>query len=386
MLLLSSLGILISLLFALLSIWGGFDDYTPAADSLIFLSTGALFFFISLLNLPALILSIRKLSGRSEHKNIPSLYKAASIAMIFWAILVCTGYFLSKTGAAITALAPITVLSIAIPVWWLVEFARKGLERPKSAKEWGTLTIGLTLTPVSIMIIEILFAIIAVVVVLIFLGFQPGRLDQLLVLAESFDPSQGGMEALDQLLSSLAQDPLIAAGLFLIIGVIAPFTEELIKPLAVWFRIRSSLSAKDGFILGLISGGAFALLESAGMVNQISTQDWTEAVLLRAATGVLHIGLSGLVGYGIGRARSEKRWGLAILYLLSAALLHGLWNSMALVSTFSVSPLQVGESYSGFAAGEIISIISMLIIFAIVAYITIRVNRKLRNQQTASKT
>lgn len=306
--------------------------------------------------------------------------------MIFWIILVIAGNFLSRSETAISVLAPITVLAIAIPVWWLVEFARKGLDRPKLFKEWGTITVGLTLTPISIIIIETILAGIAAVVILIFIGLQPSRLDQILALTNSLDPAQGGLEALDQLLSNLAQDPLVAAGIFLIIGLIAPFTEELIKPLAVWFNLKPTLSAKDGFVLGLVSGGAFALLESAGMVNQISVHDWTEAILLRSATGVLHIGLSGLVGYGIGRARSEKRWGFAISYLLAAALLHGLWNSMALVSTFTVSPLPVGEKITGFAPGEIISIISMLVIFSIVAYITLRINRKLRKQSTQLET
>ena len=383
MLMLSSLGILICLFIAVTAAWGNIGGYVNTDDSFIFLSISTLFFFIGLLNFPSLILSIRKLTNREEKINNPSLYKAASIAMIIWIILVCIGYFLNQAETYTIALAPITVFSIAIPVWWLVEFARRGLDRPAPSKEWGTLTIGLTLVPVSIMIIELMLVVVIALAVLIVLGLQPGTLDQLLAVTNSLELSQGGMESLDHLLNDLAQNPLVASGIFLVIGVIAPFAEELLKPLAVWFHLKPSFSAKDGYILGLISGGAFALLESVGMVIQIGSQDWALAILLRSATGLLHIGLSGLVGYGIGRARSEKRWGLAILYLLASALLHGLWNSMALVNSFSASSFSASGVFQGFAPGEIISIIGMLVIFAVLAVITIRLNRKLRTQQIA---
>ena len=378
MLLLSSLGILISLAIAAAALWGSHIEQEFAAESFILISIGALFLFISLLNLPSLILSIRKLAGREEKKRQPSLFKAASIGMILWAVLVLVGYLLSREGTVGPALAPVTVFSIALPVWWLVEFARRGLERPTPSREWGTLTIGLTLSPLSIMIIEMMLVIAVFLVILVILGFQPGTLDQLLALSGSLELSQGGMEALDQLLIDLAQNPIVASGIFLVIGVVAPFTEELLKPLGVWLHLRPSFSAKEGYILGLISGGAFALLESAGMVSQIPSQDWTMAILLRSATGLLHIGLSGLTGYGIGRARSEKRWGLAILYLLSSAVLHGLWNSLALVNSFSSSPLPASVALSGTTTGEIISILGMVIIFGVVAAIVIRLNRKLR--------
>jgi RsiW-degrading membrane proteinase PrsW (M82 family) len=139
-----------------------------------------------------------------------------------------------------------------------------------------------------------------------------------------------------------------AIALFLVIGLIAPFIEEVFKPMAVWISKGKSLKPSEGFALGLISGGAFTLLESAGLVIQITAQDWISAVLLRAATGMLHIGMSGLVGYGIVKARSEHKWGTAILYTLGATALHGLWNSMAIINGYYSTPLtgSVGLSFS----------------------------------------
>lgn len=381
MLLLSSLGILISLLITTAAVWVSLDDQAAVADKLSFLSIGAIAFFIGLLNVPSLIYSIRKLINAEKPARTPALFKAASLAMIGWAALVITGYFLNRSGITVNALIPITVLAIAIPVWWLIEFARRGLERPEPAKEWGAVTLGLTFTPIIIMLIEVLLVLVVAIIVLVILGLQPGTLDELLAITTSLGNSQGGLEQLDQLLFDLVLNPLVAAGIFLVIGIIAPFVEELFKPLSVWLHLHPPITSKDGYILGLISGGAFTLLESAGMIIQIEPQDWAVGILLRSATGLLHIGLSGLVGYGIGKARSEKRWGQAILYLLAAGGLHGLWNSMALLNGFSTTPLPTTGSSINIAIGGTITFISMLIIFMTVAFITVKLNKILHKEQ-----
>ena len=256
--------------------------------------------------------------------------------MIAWVMLLVAGYFVNQNTNTANILPAITILTTAIPVWWLVEFSRRGLERPAPTKEWGTVTLGLTITPVVIMLIEILFVIAVTLVVLVILGLQPSFLTELLSVSENLDITQGSLEELDQLMYSLASNPTIAMAIFLVIGVVAPFTEELFKPLAVWLRLHRSIQPKDGFILGLISGGVFTLLESASLVIQTGSQDWLMATLLRNGTGMLHIGLSGLTGYGLARAKSEKRWGLALLYILGATVLHGLWNSMALLNGYSL--------------------------------------------------
>jgi len=380
MLLLSALGILISLLIAAGAIWGGMDISSTAAEALTLFSVGVLAFFISLLIIPGLIFSIQKLKGRETALKHASLFKNAKLAMIAWGVLLAAGVLLSKDQSSPYVLAPVTILCVALPIWWLIEFSRRGLARPSLLKEWGTLTIGLTAAPLVIMLVEIMLVIVVALVVMVLLGMQPGTLSEIMELTASLDSSQGGMEALDQLIMNISSNPTIAAALFIVIGVVAPFTEELFKPLAVWLMRRKSLRTREGFVLGLISGGAFTLLESASLVSQITTQDWLLAVVLRASTGMLHIGLSGMVGYGIAKARVERHWGSALLSLLAGTTLHGLWNSMALLNGFSSTPLTSAESL-GLTAGGVLSLICMLLVFAAVVYISLRLNARLRREQ-----
>ena len=380
MLLLSSLGILLSLAVAIGTFWLNGAEPASSADTLTLLSIGCLAIFIGLLNLPSLVFAIKKIKQQEIRIKNPSLFKSACIAMIPWGILLAIGFFLSQSSSASAILPPVTILTTAIPIWWLVEFSRRGLERPSPSKEWGTLTLGLILAPSLIMIIEVLFVIVITLVVLIILGLQPGVLTELMKFSGSLGVSQGGLDELDQLLFTLAEDPTIATAIFLVIGVVAPFTEEVFKPLSVWLRLRRPIEPRDGFTLGLISGGAFTLLESASLVSQITAQEWLMAIVLRAGTGILHIGLSGLTGYGIARAKSEKRWGLAFLYILGATALHGLWNSMALLNGYSALPM---PGFIGSSITEIFSVVVMAGVFIAIVIITIKINARLRKEQAS---
>ena len=378
MLLLSSLGILISLFTMGLSIWASTFQSDATSDTVTLISIGWLAFFIGLLNIPSLVYAVRSLRQRAAKIKEPSLFKKASLAMIAWVFLLAAGYFVNRNAGAASVLPPITILSTAIPAWWLVEFSRRGLQRPSPSKEWGTVTLGLTVTPVVIMLIEILFVIAVTLVVLVLLGLQPSFLTELLSVSENLNITQGSLDEADQLIYSLASNPTIAVAIFLVIGVVAPFTEEVFKPLAVWLRLHRTIQPKDGFMLGLISGGIFTLLESASLVIQTGSQDWLMATLMRNGAGVLHIGLSGLTGYGLARAKSEKRWGLALLYILGATVLHGLWNSMALLNGYSTLPMPGSIAAS---ITEITSLIIMAAVFIAVIIITAKINARLRKEE-----
>lgn len=381
MLVLSSLGILVSLFIAIVTWLASTDIAASETNTFTLVSLGVLAFFIGLLMVPSLVLSIRKLRGKEPAARQLSLFRQANYALIAWAIILAAGYFLNKTESNPYLLSAITVFSVAIPIWWLIEFSRRGLSRPSAIKEWGTFTVGLTAAPLIIILLEMSLVVLVSLLVMILLGIQPGVLTKISSLVAALRSSQAGsMDSLDQLLWDLSHNTTFAIALFLVIGLIAPFIEEVFKPMAVWISKGKSLKPSEGFALGLISGGAFTLLESAGLVIQITAQDWISAVLLRAATGMLHIGMSGLVGYGIVKARSEHNWGTAILYTLGATALHGLWNSMAIINGYYSTPL-TGSGGLSLSFLSILSVAVMVLDFMAVLTITLRLGAKLRKEQ-----
>lgn len=386
LLLLSTLGILIGILIATLTLTSAYVFPTAslsAADEMSVLSTSILLISISILNVPTMITSIKNLQRKTAHRSLQPLFQIANYLIVLWFMMIAVGYFISHDGNRTFLLAPLTVAAVIIPVWWLIEFSRRGLPRSTKLREWGTLTIGLTVAPIIIIMIELILVVVTVVVVMVGLGFQPGLSSQLFSFLENINFYQGGIGEVEKILYEMMKQPLIRAAIFLTIGFIAPLIEEIFKPMSIWFLLSRSLKEYEGFSLGLISGGAFAILESAGMVIQMDIQDWLIAIILRAATGVLHIGLSGLVGYGLARSWHQKRIGRGILYIFSATILHGAWNSLALLSGFYSSALSGGPGIETSSINGVLSLFFMIIVFVSIIMITLKINSRLRQDLTA---
>lgn len=385
LLLLSALGFLFSLITALIALLGApllADSAASFSDRLPILSSGMLALVMALLNLPTLILSIRYLLGKSVNVRKASLFKPASVFILVWAAVLAAGFFTARNSTFPLLLAMLTVFAVSIPVWWLVEFCRRGLPRSLALREWGTLAVGLSAAPLVIMATEILLVVLIGVVVFFALSAQPGAIAQISEVFQNIELYQGSLEQLEKMLYELARNPVVASALFLVVGLIAPFIEEIFKPMAVWFLLNRPLKEHEGFSLGLISGGAFALLESAGLVGQIGADTWLTAVALRAATGLLHIGLSGLVGYGLVRAWNRKSFARSLLYLLAAGGLHGAWNSLALLSGFTTTALPAASAEFQPSLGGTLTVFGMFFVFIAVLLIVLRLNRDLRRKNT----
>ena len=381
LLILSALGILIGISIAVLMLisLNVFSTSNPTiTEEIPVLSTSALALSISILNMPTLITSINSLKRGYDHHSLQPQFLNANFLIAFWLLIIAGGYFIILEGSRSVFLAPLTVAAVIIPVWWLIEFSRKGLPRSTKLREWGTLTIGLTVSPIVIIIIEVILVVIATIVLINALGIQPGFRNQLSSIFGEMNLKRGGISEIEQILYELMKQPYISTAIFLIIGLIAPLIEEIFKPLAVWFLLNRPLEEHEGFSLGLISGGAFAILESAGMVIQMDIQDWLIAIIFRTATGVLHIGLSGLVGYGLARSWHQKRLGRGILFTLSATLLHGAWNSLALLSDFSSSAISGDSGVETSNITSILPLLFMIIVFIIIIVITLMINSRIK--------
>jgi RsiW-degrading membrane proteinase PrsW (M82 family) len=90
---------------------------------------------------------------------------------------------------------------------------------------------------------------------------------------------------------------------------------------------------------------------------------------------VLHIGLSGLVGFGLVRSRAIRKPGRSILFILAAAGLHGAWNSLALYSGLTVLPVMGERGGDTSNPAAIISILLMALVFASVVIINFFIYR-----------
>ena len=347
------------------------------------ITTCVLSLIICILNIPTFFSSLKCLKQKASKHPLPSLFKTSNYLMLFWPVIMLAGYMLSQNETTAIFLPPITIISIAVPIWWLVEFSRKGLPRSTKLREWGTLSLGITFTPVLIILIELIVVAFTIITVLIGLGFQGDFNFLFRSFLNNKTTYQSGISQLEQILYGLMKFPIVSSGLFIVVGILAPLIEEFFKPVIIWFLLNRPLKDYEGFSLGLISGGAFTLLENSGMVIQLNARDWLIAVLLRAATGVLHIGLSGFVGFGMTRNWNQKKYGKGVLFFLIAVLLHGCWNSLALLSGFSSALPQTITAFSHPEHIDKFILGAMVGIFLIIITITLKINTFLRHQSTA---
>ena len=178
----------------------------------------------------------------------------------------------------------------------------------------------------------------------------------------------------EQDIAGLLQSPLVIGVLLVFISGIVPIVEEVIKPVAVWLFWGRDLTLQDGWALGLLSGGGFALLENFG--NVAVGEGWTFVALARAGATALHMFNTGLIGYTFVLARQKKRFLPPILALAAAIVVHAVWNGMTVFAT--VESLTQPDSSAIWPTGFIILL--ALLSLSLIAGIYL-INRRLSNRR-----
>jgi hypothetical protein len=288
---------------------------------------------VCLLVVPSIVLSSMRLLG----KPLPAWqwrgsFQAASWAMLAWPFAIAAGTWISRTGTLDWLfLPPLQILAVALPLWWLIEFGRRGLPGSGPQRSWGVLSAGLLVSPTVALVLELLAIVLLLLVFVIWLSSQPGALEQVSLLAQRLSNAGSDPEVLLRILRPIAMNPAVLIAIILATSGLFPLIEELIKPVGVWVLAGRKISPAQGFLFGLLCGAAFALLESLGTIASPSGQDWLAVILGRTGTGMLHTVTSGLMGWALASAWRDGRYlRLAGTYLLAAGL-HGLWNLFGIV-------------------------------------------------------
>lgn len=150
-----------------------------------------------------------------------------------------------------------------------------------------------------------------------------GALDS---LGGSVEPS---LEALAPQLGS----PLILLGGLLLMAVLVPAIEELVKSLAIPLVHASgrTLTQADAFLLGAAAGAGFTLIEGItnGAMALMQPAGWAMAMAARSGVAVIHVLASALAGLAWHAGLVERHWGRALALFLAPIVLHGIWNGGA---------------------------------------------------------
>lgn len=140
----------------------------------------------------------------------------------------------------------------------------------------------------------------------------------------------------------LSYESLRFFDLLIVVGV-APFAEEITKPLALRLRSvkKELVELEDGLIYGAVAGLGFSATENLFYGVEFLYEGLTVFVMfmaLRSFGGcLLHASATALTGYGYGKTLLKKTSIIRVIpYLLLAMVVHGLYNFLVSIEFFGM--------------------------------------------------
>jgi uncharacterized membrane protein YiaA len=316
----------------------------------------------------------------------PSADQEASFSISFWPIIVLTitafvsilvGYQISGLNTVNWLILPILTLpAVVLPLCVLLALGTQKLPFGSRWQSWSVLGLGMTLVPLILFVLEVAVLIIVFFIVIAYVMTQPDLVSELQRLSQQIMFLDPQSEAALDLLSPFVAKPGVIITVLAYIAILVPALEEIFKPLGVWLLAGKLESPAQGFALGALSGAGYALIETIGVSNQ--TVEWASLLFSRIGTGLLHITTSALMGAALVLAWRERRYLRLIGTYFLVVLLHGLWNTFAMLFTFSGLAELIGQS--GFLSTlQPVMIITMSILAIGLFAILVIFNRKMRN-------
>lgn len=297
-------------------------------DVIPFFSLGWSATTIGVLLLPSLVYPLYRLMGHPRPDWLALDHaRLANRAMLLWLPLLLLGELISRDQAINwLVLPPIQVLVIGIPIWWFIEVGRRGLPGNRLQRDWGMLGIALVVIPVIVLLVEILIIGSLALLLFAWAATQPELMETLNRVSQRLVNAQFDPEITLRILRPYLRHPAVIYLITAVTAGIVPLIEELLKPIALWGIDKRRLTPQEGFVLGLLCGGAFAFIESQGMLSAPMSDAWAFTVIGRTGTGLLHTITAGLVGWGLVSAwRGEKYIRLGLIFFIAAGI-HGIWN------------------------------------------------------------
>jgi hypothetical protein len=286
--------------------------------------------------IPSCVLAIRRLSlkpGKFTTKKYRFLGASICLVGLVPLALLTKQAVFAPAPAWLMALA--NVFFVALPAWWFIELGSLRLPQISRQRIWGVLNFSAFISMPVIILVEGLLLVIGATGLLVWLSNRQEYatlVDQLKNLM--YIKIDLAKLLLDQY-GSLMQEPGVIAMLVLVIALIVPLVEELLKPLAIWFFIKKQWSPREGFIAGMICGGAFAVVESLIALASTDSSSWLVLVAARSGTALLHIVTAGLSGWALTSSWLDGKYlRVGIAYLI-AVFLHGAWNFLAITAGIS---------------------------------------------------
>lgn len=310
------------------------------------------FGFIALMALIATVDSSRRLRGKPKNPKPKQAGWLRFIILLFPFILWAVTVWKYSIVLPDWIFSILVFLGVLIPAVWLLRMASGPLWGRYKGRDASIISFSSSVSIPFIMLVQLVLVIFAIVILAILnIGNLPQSLDSINEIEE------------------LLKSPMVLIVLTVFVAGIAPAVEELFKTLAVWTLIGLDISDGEGYMAGMISGAAFALVEGMLYAAQSALfpgNDWVYFLLGRMGGTLIHIFNGGLIGWALAKTwRDRKFTRLLVIYLL-AFIIHGLWN-LAVVLT-QLIPGLMGQEINQLLSNLVMAVLALLVGFSFVAF------------------
>jgi hypothetical protein len=332
--------LVLGLILILIGISTLFEQITGWEETTMVFLVAAGMFLVGALLIPSAAYALARLVGKiiTFPDWLERLWRPPVLILLLPLIILLGALVSRLPNLAWIVLPPLHIFAVGLPVLWLTYLGRRGLVSGSPQHSWGIFASGLVIGPSLILFLELFAVGIVGGLVILYLTTLPGFSEQLLKLSEYMNQYGLIPEESLEIFTPYLTEPLIVYTIFAFIAGIVPVIEEILKPIGVWIFASRINTPSQGFVSGLISGAGFALFENL-MLSTIGG-DWAPAVLLRIATGLLHIITAGLMGWALALAWIKGRFFRLALAFLTVIFIHSFWNALALLSAANIFGLE----------------------------------------------
>lgn len=325
----NGLTLLVLIPFFFMILTGSSEGETSALRGLsklsIYLIAGVILFF-TCMALIGFIDSLRKVMNKSKPARALRWRWLFYTLIAFFPILFAIKQWGEKGLLPDWLFAMLIFMAIFIPIVWLVRVVGDRQWGGHAGRHASLFNWSASVSVPYIMILQLMLVILLVIVAMSSPGFVLPNLEN---LAE---------------IEAYLKKPIVLYSIFLLLSVFAPIIEELFKTLAVWPLLGLRITAREGYLAGLMSGAAFALFEGVLYASQyagLGDGNWLFLIFGRFGGSLLHIFNGGLIGWALAKTWLDKQYYRAGLAYLSAMIIHGLWNFTVFIT--QIVPTVIGE-------------------------------------------
>lgn len=293
-----------------------FSEFTEMFDNRTVYLLVYVFGFVLLMGIFALVGSICRLSGKSNSVSPIGINWIIGLFIASGILLVGLEQFINYPDW-LYALA--TFLAVLTPALFFLKLFSGRFLGKQFGRDASVISFTANFSLPYIMTTQVLLSVIAV-----FLGmmvFLPNLINSSLVMPD--------LEML------LASPTLITLALVVLTGVIAPITEELFKTIAVWPLLGRKIRASEGYLAGMMSGFAFAVLEGGHYASQLALAgggDLTNVLFGRMGGTLIHMFNGALIGWALAKAEQDRNYARTIVFYIITMAIHALWNLITIFS------------------------------------------------------